>query len=93
MSIRQARARLWPQTEWLKASILLSTLVPERADELKGQAQGAALGLEKYLQTPVPGVWWDKMQLDGGFIDEPAPASSLYHIACAIYELRDRLRA
>jgi len=36
----------------------------------------------------VPGNW-----LEGVSEDEPAPASSLYHIACAIYELRDRLRA
>jgi hypothetical protein len=27
------------------------------------------------------------MRADGGFIEEPAPASSLYHIVAAILEL------
>jgi mannose-6-phosphate isomerase len=44
-------------------------------------------GLWLYLDTPVPGLWWDRLRPDGGFVDEPAPASSFYHIACAIAEL------
>ncbi len=77
-SIRDAKARLWPQTEYLKAALILG----EEADAL-----AAANGLWAYLQTPAPGVWFDKMNLDGSFVDEPAPASSFYHIICAIAEL------
>jgi mannose-6-phosphate isomerase len=49
-------------------------------------AAAGAEGLMAYLRTPVPGVWRDKMQPNGDFIDEPAPASSFYHIVCAIVE-------
>lgn len=77
-SIRDANARLWPQTEYLKAALILG----EEDDALV-----AANGLWKYLQTPAQGVWFDKMRPDGAFVDEPAPASSFYHIICAIAEL------
>jgi mannose/cellobiose epimerase-like protein (N-acyl-D-glucosamine 2-epimerase family) len=40
--------------------------------------------LQLYLETPIAGLWWDRMEPSGRFVDEPAPASSLYHIACAI---------
>jgi mannose/cellobiose epimerase-like protein (N-acyl-D-glucosamine 2-epimerase family) len=32
------------------------------------------------------------MQPHGSFVEEPAPASSFYHIACAIAALRDATR-
>jgi mannose-6-phosphate isomerase len=78
------KARLWPQTERLKAHCL--------AAELTGDAKhwelavAAASGLEKYFATPVPGLWRDIMNPDGSFIEEPAPASSFYHIICSIAE-------
>jgi mannose-6-phosphate isomerase len=40
----------------------------------------------------VSGLWRDKQKADGSFVDEPAPASSFYHILCAIYELDDCLK-
>jgi mannose-1-phosphate guanylyltransferase/mannose-6-phosphate isomerase len=78
LTIWDAEARLWPQTEYLKASLILG----QEADAL-----AAANGLRLYLQTPVSGVWYDKLRPDGTFIDEPAPASSFYHIICAVREL------
>ncbi|HEX6866534.1 MAG TPA: AGE family epimerase/isomerase [Caulobacteraceae bacterium] len=39
------------------------------------------------METPVPGLWRDRMKADGSFIDEPAPASSFYHIVGAILDL------
>jgi len=84
------RARLWPQTERLKAHCL--------AAEVTGKAQhwvraaSAARGLMLYLDTPTPGLWWDMLTETEGFIDEPAPASSFYHIVCAIAEF-DRAMA
>lgn len=71
-------ARLWPQTERIKAAIILAD--PEEA------VRGVA-GLLLYLQTPIAGLWWDKLKPDGIFIQEPSPASSFYHIACSIDEL------
>jgi mannose-6-phosphate isomerase len=76
---RAEGARLWPQTERLKSALILG-------DE--GEALLAARTLTRYLDTPAPGVWRDKMTTDGSFVAEPAPASSFYHIASAVLELR-----
>ncbi|MFZ5728043.1 MAG: AGE family epimerase/isomerase [Pseudomonadota bacterium] len=77
-SVRDASARLWPQTEWLKASLILGR---------EAEALRAANGLRAYLSTPAQGAWRDKMQPDGGFVEEAAPASSFYHIMAACQEL------
>ena len=50
-------------------------------------AAAAAAGLLAYLRTPVPGLWRDTYQPDETFVEEPAPASSFYHIVLAIAEL------
>lgn len=77
-SVREPTARLWPQTERLKADLLFGS----PADQV-----AAAEALRLYLATPAPGVWRDKLRADGTFIDEPAPATSFYHILCACTEL------
>ncbi|VVT30856.1 AGE family epimerase/isomerase [Rhizobium sp. EC-SD404] len=85
-------ARLWAQTEWLKAASLLAAMCSGRERErYLASAARAASALRRFLETPVSGLWFDKMRADGSFVDEPAPASSFYHIACAIYEFEDRL--
>ena len=61
----------------------------ERA-EFQREAEAAARGLSLYFQTEVPGLYWDKLNRDGSFVPENAPASSLYHIACAILDARSR---
>ena len=78
-SIRSDRARLWPQTEWAKAALILSNTTTDgaRANFLM-DAASAQRAIWRYL-TP-DGLWQDKMTTDGSFIDEPAPASSLYHL-------------
>jgi len=86
-SVHDPVARLWPQTEWLKAALALAAAAPSDP-ELARQVARAAAALRLYLDTPVPGLWWDRLESSGRFIDEPAPASSLYHIACAIAELQ-----
>ncbi|MFC3069220.1 AGE family epimerase/isomerase [Phenylobacterium soli] len=80
LTLRDASTRLWPQTEWLKAALILG-----REDE----ALAAANGLAKYLDVPVRGLWRDKLKPDGTWVEEPAPASSFYHITLAVLELRD----
>jgi mannose-6-phosphate isomerase len=81
-------ARLWPQTERLKAKLGLWSLAdgPLRS-ALEGEVLSAIRGLEPYLKTPTQGLWYDKMLPDGRFVEEPAPASSLYHIVCAVEQL------
>ncbi|GAW42078.1 hypothetical protein SH203_02492 [Brevundimonas sp. SH203] len=44
-------------------------------------------GLEKYFLADRPALWADKMLKDGAFLEELVPASSFYHISCAINEL------
>lgn len=84
-SVRDGRARLWPQTERLKAGCIAWETM--RLPCYIGMACRAALALERYLQTPLPGLWRDTLSLEGRFVDEPAPASSFYHIVAAIAEL------
>ncbi len=81
-------ARLWPQTERLKAKLGLWSLA-DGTDRLalEGEVLSAINGLQQYFNTPIDGLWFDKMLPDGRFVDEPAPASSLYHIVCAIEQL------
>ncbi|WP_396593054.1 AGE family epimerase/isomerase [Brevundimonas sp. R86498] len=85
-------ARLWPQTEWLKAALILAEEAsgPER-EALLIDAASALRALHTYL-TP-EGLWRDKGLVEGGFVDEPAPASSLYHILGAFTQLADTGRA
>lgn len=77
-SVRDAGARLWPQTEHLKAALILGDTAA---------ALEAANGLAAYLDTPARGVWRERMRADGGFVAEPAPATSLYHLFLAVREL------
>ena len=90
-SVRRSGSRLWPQTEWLKAALVMAEDDEAGADarDIRLREAGQALsGLFRYL-TP-EGLWRDRH--DGGpaadgFIDEPAPASSLYHIMVAFLQL------
>jgi mannose-6-phosphate isomerase len=78
------KARLWAQTERIKAHCLAAELTGERKHwDLSVQA---VQGLDKFLAVPVPGLWRDILNPDGSFVEEPAPASSFYHIVCAIAE-------
>ena len=78
-------ARLWPQAERMKAALarLRRTGDPAEAEE----AAKAYQGLKLYFATRAQGAWHDKLQQDGTWVNEPSPASSLYHITCALSEL------
>lgn len=91
-SIHDHAARLWPQTEWIKASAILADGAPSPDERARytAEAHAAARGLQLYLETPVRGLWYDKLQPDGSFFDEPAPASSFYHILCALVDSAER---
>ena len=91
-SIARDQARLWPQTERIKAAAIMAELADSEGEraEFQREAEAAARGLSLYFQTEVPGLYWDKLNRDGSFVPENAPASSLYHIACAILDARSR---
>lgn len=84
-AVIDSSARLWPQTERLKAAVI-------RYNRLRTAEEGAEIvaawqGLKRFLHTSVPGLWHDRMLADGSFRAEAAPASSFYHIVCALNEL------
>ena len=79
-------ARLWPQTERIKAAVIHADRSPDPA-ACREEAMKGIAGLKLYLDAPLRGLWRDKMNPDGAFVQEPAPASSFYHIVCAISEL------
>lgn len=85
MSPHDLNARLWPQTERIKAACAAAL---RSGDPVHWEmAVKGGRGLLRYFDGLRPGLWHDKLRADGTFIDEPSPASSFYHIACAIWEL------
>jgi mannose-6-phosphate isomerase len=84
-SPHDASARLWPQTERLKAAALAARLTGE--GKYFTMAVAAAEGLLRYLDCPVPGLWYDRIDANGKLVDEPAPASSFYHLVVAVAEI------
>ena len=95
LSVRDGLFRLWPQTERVKAHASTLTAAPDAVaqDRAAGLTTRAARGLRRYFDHPVPGSWWEHLGRDGRPHDpeEPARASSLYHITCAIGELGQQL--
>lgn len=85
-AIRSGRARLWPQTEHLRAALTRAGREPD-GERYLAHAADAADAIAAYLETPVRGLWRDKLLPDGRFVEEPAPASSLYHIVGAFRAL------
>lgn len=84
-SVRDARARLWPQTERIKAACLAGKITGQ--SRYLDVAAAATLSLLKYLDTPTPGLWRDMMDERGTFAEQLAPASSFYHIVSAAQQL------
>ena len=85
---RDASARLWPQTERLKAAHLLARRAdPGGRETYLAAARQASQTLLRYLDVPLPGLWRDQLGADGSFAEGPAPGSSLYHIVAAIAEV------
>jgi mannose/cellobiose epimerase-like protein (N-acyl-D-glucosamine 2-epimerase family) len=84
-TLRDAAARLWPQTERLKAAVARNRRL--QTDQESEEALAANRGLNQFLAVPLPGLWRDKFKEDGTWVEEMAPGSSLYHISCAYAEL------
>jgi mannose/cellobiose epimerase-like protein (N-acyl-D-glucosamine 2-epimerase family) len=78
-------ARLWPQTERLKAAALAARCTGEA--RYFTMTVAATDGLSRYLDCPIPGLWYDRIDVEGNVVDEPAPASSFYHLVAAIAEM------
>lgn len=86
LTVRDPRARLWPQTERIKAHLALAAIArcEEEAALALDRAARAVRGLMTFFDHPVPGAWWEHRDHEGCPIVEPSRASSLYHIMCAM---------
>ena len=78
LSVRRGSARLWPQTERLRAALVLGETEA---------ALSAANSIWRFLDLPIKGVWRERMDDSGAFVEAPSPASSLYHLHGAISAL------
>jgi mannose/cellobiose epimerase-like protein (N-acyl-D-glucosamine 2-epimerase family) len=82
--IHKSSKRCWPQTEIAKAWIAqVESGVAGAADE----ARAALVRLQQhYLSHPVKGGWYDQLDVEGRSLVEAIPASSFYHVLCAVAE-------
>lgn len=83
-NIRRHTRRLWPQTEIAKAWIAGAESGEAGAADA---ARAALVRLERhYLSHPVRGGWYDQLDRDGKSLVDTIPASSFYHVLCAVAE-------
>ncbi|MEX6633288.1 AGE family epimerase/isomerase [Hyphococcus lacteus] len=81
-SIVHSAKRLWPQTEFLRASIIM-------ASRNHGDASDHAVSIienffQTYLNVMHQGLWIDEFDADGRPVSDNVPASILYHIIEAV---------
>lgn len=83
-NIRRDTRRLWPQTEMAKAWIAQAEAGEAGAAD---EARAALARLERhYLNHPVAGGWHDQFDRAGNSLVATIPASSFYHVLCAVSE-------
>ncbi|MGR3609903.1 MAG: AGE family epimerase/isomerase [Sulfitobacter sp.] len=75
--------RMWPQTELLKATLVMRhrKVVADEAetpDVILSRIQ------QEYLESPIPGGWYDSRTSDGELLSVNMPASTFYHIIVAL---------
>jgi len=89
-NVKKITRRLWPQTEIAKAWIAQAESGEQGAAD---EAREALVRLHRhYLRHPVLGGWYDQFDRDGRSLVDFIPASSFYHILCAIAESERVLR-
>lgn len=83
-NIRRNTRRLWPQTEMAKAWIAQAESGEDGAAD---KARAALVRLQRhYLSHPVAGAWYDQFDGEGRSLVSFIPASSFYHVLCAVSE-------
>jgi mannose/cellobiose epimerase-like protein (N-acyl-D-glucosamine 2-epimerase family) len=89
-TVMDGSARLWVQAERLRTAAFAARATGEVRYWTIVNEAAAALYL--YLKRGVPGSWYDRQTPEGLFIEEPAPASTFYHIVGALKELTAAVR-
>jgi mannose-6-phosphate isomerase len=89
MTPKDASAKLWPQTERVKAwcAMMRCAQTAEQVQRARSSLSAAISGMLRYLKIDVAGLWHEVLLPDGTFTREPCKASSFYHIVCAIETL------
>jgi mannose-6-phosphate isomerase len=83
-NVVKSSRRCWPQTEIAKAWIAQAEGGEAGAAD---QARAALARLDQhYLQHPVKGGWYDQFDGEGRSVVDAIPASTFYHVLCAIAE-------
>ncbi|KZD20636.1 AGE family epimerase/isomerase [Tardiphaga robiniae] len=83
-NIVKSTRRCWPQTEIAKAWIAQAEAGQAGAAD---EARAALVRLDHhYLQHPVAGGWYDRFDAGGRSLVDAIPASTFYHVLCAIAE-------
>lgn len=77
-------ARCWPQTEALKAAIAFEKCGLAAAKDLKKSM--LKLLFERYLDGPIEGGWYDRIDETGRICAVDMPSSTFYHVYCALAE-------
>jgi mannose/cellobiose epimerase-like protein (N-acyl-D-glucosamine 2-epimerase family) len=89
LTVKDGGSLLWPQTERIKAWSRIAAeewTAPEQ-EYLLERVLAATDGLEMFLKTPIPGLWYKQRDALGYYLAEVSPARLLYHIVCAIESL------
>lgn len=77
-------ARCWPQTEALKAAIILEENGVASAEAFRKQMLDVLL--RHYIDGPIAGGWYDAINSAGQVTAPDMPSSTFYHIYCALAE-------
>jgi mannose/cellobiose epimerase-like protein (N-acyl-D-glucosamine 2-epimerase family) len=93
MTPKDACAKLWPQTERIKAwcSMLACAGSVRQASTACEKLSRPIVGLLRFLDFEAAGLWHEVLRPDDTFTREPCKASSFYHIVCAIEVLDQSL--
>jgi mannose-6-phosphate isomerase len=86
MAVTDGAAKLWPQTERVKAwcERAVQSQSTSELDHALDRLRHALNGMTAYIHHPVAGLWQEVMRQDGAFTEEPCRASSFYHLVCAL---------
>jgi mannose/cellobiose epimerase-like protein (N-acyl-D-glucosamine 2-epimerase family) len=90
MSVKESSAKLWPQTERVKAWCAMFERAQTAAEKERAcrKIAAAAEALAKYIPAEPAGLWHETWSSDGSFVAGSSKASSFYHVVCAIDVLR-----
>jgi mannose-6-phosphate isomerase len=95
MTPKDTSAKLWPQTERVKAwcAMLACARSAQDVQRARDRLTHSLSGMLRYLEFEAAGLWHEVLLPDGSFTREPCKASSFYHIVSAIETLDRSLTA